>query len=78
MADRVSNWLEQLGLGQYAEAFAENAIEWTHLPDLNHETLQAVGVKAVGHRMTILTAVASLSEEQSVAFPPDTMASEYH
>ncbi len=78
MVDRVTDWLEQLGLGQYAEAFVENAIEWTHLPDLNHETLQAVGVKAVGHRMTILTAVASLSEEQSVASPRDSMAAESH
>ena len=78
MVDSVTDWLEQLGLGQYAEAFVENAIEWTHLPDLNHETLQAVGVKAVGHRMTILTAVASLSEEQSVASPRDSMAAESH
>ncbi len=76
MANRVSNWLEQLGLGQYAEAFVENAIEWAHLPDLDHETLQAVGVRAVGHRMTILTAVASLPEEQSVAFPRDSRAAE--
>ena len=78
MVDRVTDWLEQLGLGQYAEAFAENAIEWAHLPDLNHETLQAVGVKAVGHRMTILMAVASLTEEQSATFPRDSMAAESH
>ena len=70
--------MEQLGLGQYAEAFVENAIEWTHLSGLDHETLQAVGVKAVGHRMTILMAVASLSVEQSVAFPRDSMAAESH
>jgi hypothetical protein len=30
MADRGSNWLERIGLGQYAEAFVENAIEWAH------------------------------------------------
>jgi len=78
MVDRVTDWLEQLGLGQYAEAFAENAIEWAHLPDLSHETLQAVGVKAVGHRMTILAAIASLSEEQSAAVPRDSMAAESH
>ena len=78
MADRVSNWLAQLGLGQYAEAFVENAIEWGHLPGLDHETLQAVGVRAVGHRMTILTAVASLPEEQLVAIPRDSMAAEPH
>jgi class 3 adenylate cyclase/tetratricopeptide (TPR) repeat protein len=78
MADKVTNWLEKLGLGQYAEAFVENAVEWAHLPDLDHETLQAVGVKAVGHRMTILLAVASLSEEQSFVFPRDSMAAESH
>ena len=78
MVDSVTDWLERLGLGQYAEAFVENAIEWTHLPDLNHETLQAVGVKAVGHRMTILAAVASLSEEQSVAVPRGSVAAEPH
>ena len=37
--DRVTNWLEQLGLGQYAQAFAENAIDWTHLPDLDLDCL---------------------------------------
>ncbi len=49
MASRVTDWLEQLGLGQYAEPFVHNAITWEHLPDLDHETLLAVGVKAVGH-----------------------------
>ncbi len=65
MADRLTVWLEQLGLGQYAEAFSMNAVAWEHLPDLDHETLLAVGVKIVGHRMTILKAIASLSKEQS-------------
>jgi class 3 adenylate cyclase/tetratricopeptide (TPR) repeat protein len=64
MADIVTNWLEQLGLGQYADVFVENAIAWEHLPDLDHETLLAIGVKAVGHRITILKAVAALPEGQ--------------
>lgn len=66
MPKDVTNWLEGLGLGQYTEAFTENAIDWTHLPDLDHETLRAVGVKAVGHRMTLLKAIAALSEERPI------------
>jgi hypothetical protein len=61
MSGRVADWLEQLGVGRYAEAFSVNAIEWAHLPDLDHDTLQAVGVDAVGHRMTILKAAAALT-----------------
>jgi class 3 adenylate cyclase/tetratricopeptide (TPR) repeat protein len=67
MANIVTNWLEQIGLGQHAEAFFENAIAWEHLPELDHEMLLAIGVKAVGHRITILKAVEGLSEEQSDA-----------
>jgi class 3 adenylate cyclase len=58
MSNRVAKWLEQLGLGQYAEAFEENAIGLEHLPDLDHETLKELGIRAVGHRMTILKAAA--------------------
>jgi class 3 adenylate cyclase/predicted ATPase len=56
----VQEWLDSLGLGQYAAAFVENCIEWEHLPDLDHEVLQSIGVKAAGHRMTILKAIANL------------------
>ena len=62
--DTVTNWLEQLGLSQYAEAFVVNAIAWEHLSDFDHETLLAIGVKVIGHRMTILKAVVGLSEGQ--------------
>ena len=60
MSDKVAGWLEQLGLGQYAEAFQENAITLEHLSDLDHETLKELGVRAVGHRMTILKAADNL------------------
>ena len=46
MSDRVTQWLEQLGLGQYAEAFEENAIEAEHLEELDHETLKEIGVRS--------------------------------
>lgn len=60
MPDSVTQWLELLGLGQYTDAFEENAIELDQLSDLGHDTLEAVGVLAVGHRMKILKAAAKL------------------
>jgi class 3 adenylate cyclase/predicted ATPase len=60
MNDRVSAWLENLGLGRYAEAFQRNAIAWDVLPELNEGDLEALGV-LLGHRKTLLRAIAQLS-----------------
>lgn len=59
MSHSISQWLDQLGLQQYAEAFEENAIGVEHLPDLNHEILKDIGVRAAGHRITILKAAVN-------------------
>ena len=56
----IRQWLDSLGLSQYADAFEENAIESEHLPDLDHEVLQSLGITAAGHRMTILKAAANV------------------
>ena len=37
MADDIAQWLEGLGLGQYAEAFAENDIGFDILPRLSDD-----------------------------------------
>ncbi len=52
-------WLEKLGLGQYADAFAANNVTLEHLPDLSHELLKELGVVAVGDRMTMLKAATA-------------------
>jgi class 3 adenylate cyclase len=65
MSDSVADWLEQLGLGQYARAFDDNAIAFEHLAELDHETLKEIGVRAVGHRMTILKAAMRSAEASS-------------
>lgn len=65
MFDEVSRWLEGLGLGQYAASFDENAIGLDHLPDLDHEIPKEIGIRAAGHRITILKAAAELSESQA-------------
>ena len=39
----VSKWLEQLGLGRYAEAFAENDVDFRALPELTEDDLKVLG-----------------------------------
>jgi hypothetical protein len=40
----VVEWLEALGLGQYAQAFAENDIDLAILPQLSDADLKELGV----------------------------------
>ena len=37
---QVADWLEKLGLGQYAQRFAENEIDFSVLPDLTDQDLE--------------------------------------
>jgi class 3 adenylate cyclase/predicted ATPase len=68
----VRQWLDSLDLGQYADAFEENAIEWDQLRDLSNEFLKDVGIQATGHRMRILNAAQQLESES--APKPDTVS----
>ncbi|MDA9982639.1 AAA family ATPase [Gammaproteobacteria bacterium] len=61
----VRQWLDSLGLDQYAEAFDENAIRWEQLPKLDHDILKDIGVKAAGHRMKLLEAAAGFSDVET-------------
>lgn len=54
-------WLEKIGLGQYAEAFENNDIDAEMLLELTDDDLQQLGVVSLGHRKRILKAVASLN-----------------
>src|ERR1700757_1886646 len=58
-------WLRSLGLGKYEAAFRENEIDETVLPSLTHETLKELGVTAVGHRLKLLDAIATLQRNAS-------------
>ena len=58
---RVADWLNKLGLGQYAQHFADNAIDTSVLRHLTDQDLQQIGV-ALGHRKKILRAIAELDE----------------
>ena len=56
----VAAWLSRLGLGEYAPAFRENAVDADVLPDLTDADLLALGVAPLGHRKKILRAIAAL------------------
>jgi len=58
-------WLRGLGLGKYEAAFRENEIDETVLPNLTDEHLKELGVAALGHRMKLLDAIATLRSDAS-------------
>ncbi len=43
MADDIARWLEGLGLGQYAQVFAENGIDLETLSHLREATVPLIG-----------------------------------
>lgn len=55
----VAQWLEALGLGQYAPTFAENGIDRRSLPHLTERDFEVMGV-LLGHRRLLLAAIAEL------------------
>ena len=60
----TADWLQKLGLEQYAPAFHANEIDARILPSLTVEDLMDLGVTLVGHRRHALmmrTAVVSYS-----------------
>jgi len=58
---QVTDWLEKLGLGQYAQRFAENDIGFAVLPDLTEQDLKDIWV-SLGHRRLLLRAIANLDK----------------
>ena len=61
MSQSVTNWLEQLGLGEYASAFAGNDIDSKLLMQLTSDDLKELGVASLGHRKTMLNAIIRIS-----------------
>ena len=60
--DDVCHWLDSIHMAQYKDTFRENDIQGTHLPDLTKAELRELGVKSLGHRMTLENAIARLSQ----------------
>jgi hypothetical protein len=62
----IAEWLEELGMSEYAQRFAENRIDFAVLPDLTDQDLKDIGV-VLGDRRKILRAIARIDAE------PETM-----
>jgi class 3 adenylate cyclase len=56
----IAEWLEKLGMSEYAQRFAENGINVTALPHLTDQDLKDIGV-LLGHRRIILAAIGQLA-----------------
>ncbi len=63
MAVDIPQWLDSLGLGQYAQAFAENGVELQHLPHLTDDDLKELGLP-LGPRRHLQAAIETLSADQ--------------
>jgi SAM (Sterile alpha motif) domain-containing protein len=65
----IAHWLNALGLGQYAQRFADNDIDASILRDLTDQDLEKIGV-SLGHRKKMLRAIAELNE---VGITPESL-----
>ncbi len=65
---QIADWLEKLGLGQYAQRFAENGIDIGVLPDLKDEDFDRLEV-LLGHRRKMQRAIAELDQAGLTAGP---------
>jgi class 3 adenylate cyclase len=57
---QIADWLEKLGMSEYAERFAESDIDTSVLRDLTDQDLKELGV-SLGHRRKMLRAIAELA-----------------
>ena len=55
---QIADWLQRLGLGQYAQRFDENEIDVSVLPHLTEQDLKDIGVP-LGPRRKILAAITA-------------------
>ncbi|HET7910857.1 MAG TPA: AAA family ATPase [Pseudolabrys sp.] len=64
----VAGWLQNLGLGQYASAFAENAIDIDILPELSEHDLEKLGIP-LGHRKRLVRAIRGMAGAGAASKP---------
>ena len=70
---QVANWLEKLGMSEYARTFAENDIDFAVLRDLSDQHLKDLGV-SLGHRLKMLRAIGELTGASAAAPQPPAPA----
>jgi class 3 adenylate cyclase len=73
---QIADWLEKLGMGEYAQRFVDNRIDLSVLPDLTDQDLEKMGV-LLGDRRKMLRAVRDLRNTSvAVTAPSAPVATE--
>jgi SAM domain (Sterile alpha motif) len=57
---QIADWLEKLGMSEYAQRFTENDIDTSVLPHLTDQDLKELGI-SLGHRRKMLAATGELA-----------------
>ena len=65
----IAEWLASIGLEQYAQRFADNAVDLSVVRDLTEQDLKDLGV-LLGHRRKLLRAIAELDPASLVPERP--------
>src|SRR5262247_1929096 len=65
----IAEWLASIGLSEYAQRFADNAIDLSVIRDLTEQDLKDLGV-LLGHRRKILRAIAELDGVAPASIEP--------
>ncbi len=71
LMNNVADWLKELGLAEYAEAFAQNGIDAALLGELTNEDLKDLGVARLADRKRLLKAIEERArgEDQDLSKP---------
>ncbi len=62
----VRTWLAGIGLGQYADAFEANDVEYGPAEGVDDQMLKDIGVTSAGHRLRIRNAIAKLARTSDI------------
>src|ERR1700757_100610 len=67
--EQITDWLKKLGMAQYAQAFADNDIDFSVLRHLTDQHLKDLGV-SLGHRLKMLRAIRDLGSASVAVTAP--------
>src|SRR5262245_22248581 len=67
---QIADWLEKLGMSEYAKCFAENRIDFSIVPDLTDQHLKDLGLP-LGDRLKMLRAIRELSGATAAPAQPE-------
>jgi class 3 adenylate cyclase len=67
---QIADWLEKLGMSEYAKSFTENRIDFSVLPDVTDQHLKDLGLP-LGDRLKMLRAIRELSGTLSASPQPE-------